>query len=929
MIRIVLTKTNEEMNKLIAVMTVLAISAANAHSHGPEHIQDIHKYITHQAWELVKAHYPGVHNSEMNRRIGDWQDGGLNGSGPWQKGKVVTGAFREDEEDVLYGYPFPYTSATHFWDADHGDNSVFNPPPHNRTYENAFRKLQSFWSGKDGYRDWLEIGPFFYNLIPYYIRVRFDSLHNAYKDHSKFLVTHWLDIGTGNWYAEVPPMPMIPFLVKNSNSYSYAEGEALAKRLCWEIVGRMCHLIEDSGVPAHAHNDLHLFGDYFESDFIPQNYGYYTWSSAYQQGGLVNINYKANPLRYIIYTTNQIADRFSSDDFGGDDNLIYPPQYQSENYLEHISPAYNYAALHNISFTTPPPGHAPVAAHTAFNYTIRAVAGFLWYVYTKFEIATDTPPDITGFTYNLPDQRLFTGETLEMTCNSTGNNLSYDWAVKVCDTNNLCNRNVQGLSVNYVGNTIRISNNYFRGNWTCTFYDSLCNGGGTEAEDPLHFFVGARVYNNAGSVRKFYRPERLTSINPIPRLRPGPFAGCPIVLTQDGMKFAAENNILHKSEFSENKDKFISDKLILKTIPAVNASDTSLTIALQENSVDISYFDNVRMFAIDHSANTEVVITDNGTPALIEVQKFSAPVYAEFEGTDVTELLGYEADGGKTLEGKQKEILIAKFDINKALTDTLAVVINAEPPDEVIPVVKDAGGILKMFDDSGNLISEEMRFGLRQSRCKILVPATDARNMTSLEMTWSRDFGISYLSVVPFTRAGMAMEEYAMKSAEDLLTGDVMGLLSSEDNNFAVLDSSTHLILKFKSVIRSVPQGMKRSYMLSATGRYTKPQGFDIGEAAIQFNVEDKKITETKILPNVPNPFNPETKVRITLAGDAEVELAVYDIAGRIVSRLSSGKLTKGEHQFIFDGSGKPSGAYFIRLSTGGHNYVRKMMLIK
>lgn len=78
-------------------------------------------------------------------------------------------------------------------------------------------------------------------------------------------------------------MSLIPFLVKNSNSYSFAEGEALAKRICWEIVGRMCHLIEDSGIPAHAHNDLHLFGDYFETDYIPQVYSNYDWMNAFQQ----------------------------------------------------------------------------------------------------------------------------------------------------------------------------------------------------------------------------------------------------------------------------------------------------------------------------------------------------------------------------------------------------------------------------------------------------------------------------------------------------------------------------------------------------------------------------------------------------------------------------------------------------------------------
>jgi hypothetical protein len=55
---------------------------------------------------------------------------------PWQRNYLTTGAWREDEEDVVWWYgrllpgapwPFttfrPYVSITHFWDADQGDAS--------------------------------------------------------------------------------------------------------------------------------------------------------------------------------------------------------------------------------------------------------------------------------------------------------------------------------------------------------------------------------------------------------------------------------------------------------------------------------------------------------------------------------------------------------------------------------------------------------------------------------------------------------------------------------------------------------------------------------------------------------------------------------------------------------------------------------------
>ena len=229
-------------------------------------------------------------------------------------------------------------------------------------------------------------------------------------------------------------------------------------------------------------------------------YSNYDWMDAFQQGGLVNINNKSYPHRYAIFTTNQIADRL-------------------------------------------------------FVYTIRSVAGFLWYVYNKFGIVSDQTPRINGFSYNLPDQFVFNGETLELTCNASGTNLNYQWLVRVCDTSNICNSNIPGLTVTQQGNKLRIFNHGFRNNWTCLKYDSLCTSGGSNAApDPLHLYIGVKISNLAGSDTKFYNfnSGRLVSIHPNQHLRPSPFAGCPLVLTHDGNKFVFENNILHKSEFQEN-----------------------------------------------------------------------------------------------------------------------------------------------------------------------------------------------------------------------------------------------------------------------------------------------------------------------------------------------------------------------------------------
>ncbi|MEZ4821459.1 MAG: hypothetical protein R2942_03225 [Ignavibacteria bacterium] len=41
-----------------------------------------------EAWELVKHEHPEVTYSEMSLRMGNWNDGAINGTGPWQRGKL-------------------------------------------------------------------------------------------------------------------------------------------------------------------------------------------------------------------------------------------------------------------------------------------------------------------------------------------------------------------------------------------------------------------------------------------------------------------------------------------------------------------------------------------------------------------------------------------------------------------------------------------------------------------------------------------------------------------------------------------------------------------------------------------------------------------------------------------------------------------------
>lgn len=86
---------------------------------------------------------------------------------------------------------------------------------------------------------------------------------------------------------------------------------------------------------------------------------------------------------------------------------------------------------------------------------------------------------------------------------------------------------------------------------------------------------------------------------------------------------------------------------------------------------------------------------------------------------------------------------------------------------------------------------------------------------------------------------------------------------------------------------------------------------------------------------NEPNPFNPTTRIRFRLARPGDVNLSVYDPAGRLVRTLLQGSQPGGvDVSVVWDGRddrGQPvqSGLYFCRIAAPGLEKTRKMMVIR
>ena len=96
---------------------------------------------------------------------------------------------------------------------------------------------------------------------------------------------------------------------------------------------------------------------------------------------------------------------------------------------------------------------------------------------------------------------------------------------------------------------------------------------------------------------------------------------------------------------------------------------------------------------------------------------------------------------------------------------------------------------------------------------------------------------------------------------------------------------------------------------------------------------------ETSLLPNYPNPFNPETWIPYQLATAADVSIDIYAADGKLVRSLDLGHQPIGIYEnksraAYWDGknaSGEPvaSGIYFYTLTAGEFTATRKMLIRK
>ena len=114
---------------------------------------------------------------------------------------------------------------------------------------------------------------------------------------------------------------------------------------------------------------------------------------------------------------------------------------------------------------------------------------------------------------------------------------------------------------------------------------------------------------------------------------------------------------------------------------------------------------------------------------------------------------------------------------------------------------------------------------------------------------------------------------------------------------------------------------------------------YERGVSVLKRLMETLTPKETVLLPNYPNPFNPETWIPYRLSEPADVTLTIYDLNGHTVRSLVLGHQAAGFYErrsgaVYWDGKnvqGEPvaTGVYFYTLTADDFRATRRMLILK
>ncbi len=149
----------------------------------------------------------------------------------------------------------------------------------------------------------------------------------------------------------------------------------------------------------------------------------------------------------------------------------------------------------------------------------------------------------------------------------------------------------------------------------------------------------------------------------------------------------------------------------------------------------------------------------------------------------------------------------------------------------------------------------------------------------------------------------------------------VVAIIRARMSSAASIEDET--LLNLQNVLANDPDGVSIEFDV-LNGKVVTSVGTDFGALPSDF----------ALYPNVPNPFNPSTRIGYDLPEQTEVKIDVFDLLGRHVQSLVDDTRPAGQHVAVWNGQTKSgrtaaSGIYIYRIRAGHYIESRRMLLLK
>jgi len=233
------------------------------------------------------------------------------------------------------------------------------------------------------------------------------------------------------------------------------------------------------------------------------------------------------------------------------------------------------------------------------------------------------------------------------------------------------------------------------------------------------------------------------------------------------------------------------------------------------------------------------------------------------------------------------------------------------------------------YNDAYNLRYARYGYGLA-----ITLTSFSAKpNNDAITLNWSistdediSGFNLYRRIIAPFTVSTVRENSYS-PTCSPAPVGEIAQSPPNPDNDYVWTRVNTSLITgtnPYSYTDRDIAPNTKYEYKLEAVV-YNKNETL----GTTQVTSGNKTPESFDIARIYPTPASSQISIDVIIPEQADIDIAIYDIAGRKVATVAGGQYNEGEYTITGDVSGLTNGVYIMRMTAGGFTASKRFVVAK